>query len=55
MWADRVTSSVLARQLIDSGAASSEDLARIADGWKRWASAKDGWLSVLHGELLCTA
>lgn len=53
MWADRVTASALAQQLVTSGAARSDDLVRIADGWRRWAIADDGWFSVLHGELLC--
>lgn len=55
MWADRITSSALAQQLLTSGAASQDDLTRIAGGWRRWAKAGDGWLSVLHGELLCRA
>ena len=55
MWADRITSSALAQQLLTSGAASEDDLTRLAGGWRRWAEADDGWLSVLHGELLCRA
>ena len=53
MWADRILDSDLARQLVASGAATDADLRRIADGWRTWAAAEDGWLSVLHGELLC--
>jgi len=53
MWADRIASSALAQQLLTSGAASKDDLTRVAGGWRRWAEADDGWLSVLHGELLC--
>jgi len=53
MWADRITSSALARQLVDSALATPGDLARIAGGWRRWAEADDGWLAVLHGEVLC--
>ncbi len=55
MWADRITSSALGQQLLTSGAASEDDLTRIAGGWRRWAEAGDGWPSVLHGELLCRA
>ena len=53
MWADRITDSDLARQLLGSGAATGDDLQRIAAGWRTWAAAEDGWLSVLHGELVC--
>lgn len=53
MWADRVTGSALARQLLTDGRATTDDLARIADGWRRWAADDDAWFSVLHGEVLC--
>ncbi len=55
MWADRFTDSAVARQLVDSGDATTADLARVADGWRSWAEAEDGWFSVLHGELLARA
>ena len=55
MWADRVLHSDLARQAIGSGAATQADLDRISAGWRAWADAADGWFSVLHGEILCTA
>src|SRR5690606_10744500 len=37
MWADRILESALARQLVDSGAASQADLRRISAAWRRWA------------------
>lgn len=52
MWADRVVDSALARQLVDEGAATTADLQRIGAAWRAWAEADDGWLSVLHGEIL---
>ena len=52
MWADRIVDSALAKQAVDSGAATQLDLQRIADGWRRWAGAPDGWFSVLSGEIL---
>jgi hypothetical protein len=55
MWADRITGSALAEQLLTSGMATEDELRALALGWRRWASAKDGWLSVLHGELMCRA
>ncbi|MBC7277996.1 methyltransferase domain-containing protein [Nocardioides sp.] len=55
MWADRFTDSAVARQLVDSGAATTAALARVADGWRSWAAAEDGWFSVLHGEILARA
>jgi SAM-dependent methyltransferase len=53
MWAERITESALARQLLDQRLASSAELARISAAWKSWAAAEDGWLSILHGEILC--
>jgi SAM-dependent methyltransferase len=55
MWAERVVRSDMARQALASGAATEEDLRRIAAGWRAWAAAEEGWLSLLHGEILCRA
>jgi hypothetical protein len=43
----------MARLAITSGAACEADLRRISAGWLTWADAPDGWLSLLHGEILC--
>jgi ubiquinone/menaquinone biosynthesis C-methylase UbiE len=53
MWAERILRSDMARQAITSGAANEADLRRISAGWLTWADAPDGWLSLLHGEILC--
>jgi hypothetical protein len=34
------------------GAANRTDLEDIAAGWREWAAHPDGWISVLHGEIL---
>ncbi len=52
MWADRITGSAIANQLVDSGMASREELEEIATSWRDWAAHPDGWISVLHGEIL---
>lgn len=54
-WAQRVVESAFAKQAVDSGAATSTDLERLAAGWRRWAAADDGWFSVLHGEIIARA
>ena len=54
-WADRVTSSALASQLVDSGAATPADLSAIATAWRVWAEHPDAWFLVPHGEILATA
>ena len=51
-WAERIVESAVARQLIDSGRATSAQLKRISDGWRRWATAEDGWFMVPHGEII---
>ncbi|GIH28235.1 hypothetical protein Aph01nite_65450 [Acrocarpospora phusangensis] len=55
LWADRMRVSAIARQALSSGAATPADLDRIAAGWHTWAASPDGWFSVLHAEILCTA
>ena len=55
MWADRITDSALAEQALRDGYATAEDLRRISAAWHEWAAAPDGWLAVLHGEILCRA
>jgi SAM-dependent methyltransferase len=52
MWAERVIESALAQQLVDSGLATTADLRRISTAWRDWAAAEDGWISIVHGEIL---
>jgi SAM-dependent methyltransferase len=54
MWADRITGSAITDQLLTSGLASRDDLEAIAAAWRQWAADPDGWISLLHGELLIT-
>jgi 2-polyprenyl-3-methyl-5-hydroxy-6-metoxy-1,4-benzoquinol methylase len=51
-WAGRATASSFAEQAVAYGLASAEDLADAASAWRRWAAADDGWLGMMHGELL---
>lgn len=55
LWADRITTTALARQLLDQGLASDDELAGVAAAWRAWAADPDGWFSVLHGEVLIRA
>ncbi|SOE00137.1 methyltransferase domain-containing protein [Blastococcus haudaquaticus] len=51
-WAGRATSSAFAEQALGYGLATADDLDEIAAAWLRWSEADDGWLGMLHGELL---
>ena len=51
-WAGRATSSAFAEQAVAYGLASPAELEEIAAAWRRWRDADDGWLGMLHGELL---
>jgi 2-polyprenyl-3-methyl-5-hydroxy-6-metoxy-1,4-benzoquinol methylase len=51
-WAGRATASSFADQALAYELATREELAEIADAWLRWGAADDGWLGMLHGELL---
>lgn len=53
MWAERILHSRIAEQLRADGIASQADLERVSRAWQRWAAAEDGWLSVVHGEIIC--
>jgi ubiquinone/menaquinone biosynthesis C-methylase UbiE len=55
LWADRITESAIATQAVEIGAATTAQLAEMADGWRRWAAEPDGWFAVLHGEILARA
>ena len=55
MWADRILQSDLAQQAVGSGLATADRLRHIAEGWREWAAADDGWFTVLHGEIICRA
>ena len=52
MWAERTTGTALAEQLVREGLAATDELARVADGWRAWAEHPDGWIVVPHGELV---
>lgn len=55
MWAERILDSAIATQALDSGYATRADLAAISDAWRTWAAAPDGWVTLLHGEILARA
>jgi ubiquinone/menaquinone biosynthesis C-methylase UbiE len=55
MWADRILQSAMGRQALAEGDATPADLQRISDAWRRWAADPDGWMSLLHGELIARA
>jgi ubiquinone/menaquinone biosynthesis C-methylase UbiE len=51
-WAGRATSSAFAEQAVAYGLATPDQLGEVSAAWLRWADAEDGWLGMLHGELL---
>ncbi|MGW0230863.1 methyltransferase domain-containing protein [Actinopolymorpha singaporensis] len=53
LWADRVLTSDLARQLVRDGLTDQAGLQELAEVWRTWADDDDGWFSVLHGEIIC--
>lgn len=53
MWADRTLHSSFADQSLAEGLATRSELEAISTGWTSWAESHDGWLAVLHGEVLC--
>ena len=52
MWAERVTGTALAEQLLRDRLATAAELEEVARSWRAWAADPDGWISVPHGELV---
>lgn len=52
MWADRITGSAIAGQLVDTGLTDRAGLESMAAAWREWAAHPDGWISILHAELV---
>jgi SAM-dependent methyltransferase len=52
MWAERITSSALAEQLVREGRATPAELEEVSQAWRAWAGDPDGWISIPHGELI---
>lgn len=53
LWAERVTSSSFATQALERGLTDIDELTRLATAWRRWGASDRGWLTILHGEVLC--
>jgi ubiquinone/menaquinone biosynthesis C-methylase UbiE len=53
MWSERIVSSGIADQAVQSGLATRDDLARMSKAWRAWSEADDGWFSIVHGEIIC--
>lgn len=51
-WAARVESSTLTERLRANGFEQQNIDAMVAD-WRTWTAAADGWMTMVHGELLC--
>lgn len=52
LWAERVTQSSFAKQAIEYGLSTADELSSIAAGWRQWAAHDDGFFVVLHAEVL---
>ncbi|NYI04826.1 class I SAM-dependent methyltransferase [Allostreptomyces psammosilenae] len=51
-WSERTLRSSVAERALAAGYATTDDLERMAAGWREWSAAEDGWFVVLHGEIL---
>lgn len=52
LWAERVRKSAFAEQALAYGLADRDALETIAAAWRSWAAEPDGFLAILHGEVL---
>jgi ubiquinone/menaquinone biosynthesis C-methylase UbiE len=52
LWADRVLYSEFARQGLEYGLTTSEELSEISDAFRAWSDSDDGIFVVVHEEVL---
>lgn len=52
LWAERVSSSLLAQQALDYGLSHPDELDDIANAFLRWAAAPDSTFIIPHGEVI---
>lgn len=52
MWADRILHSALTEQLLREQLSVPAELAEISRAWSEWAAHPDGYICLVHGELL---
>ena len=51
-WADRCLQTSFARQAVEYGYATSNEMEQIAAGWRTWADHPDGYFHFIHSEAL---
>jgi hypothetical protein len=52
LWADRVLCSEFARQCLEYGLTTSEELSEISDAFREWSHSDNGIFVVVHEEVL---
>jgi ubiquinone/menaquinone biosynthesis C-methylase UbiE len=52
-WAERVTQSAFAHQALERQLTTRAELEDLADAFRQWATAPDGFWTILHCEMLC--
>ena len=53
LWTDRLLTSSLAKNAMDGGFATQQDIDRFVEGWQEWGDDENGWYTFTHGEILC--
>lgn len=53
LWAERTLSPQYRARAVAGGHATEGELHALAEAWREWGAAGDGWFAVLHGEILC--
>ena len=53
--ADRCLTGRTREKAVEEGIASEEQLEEMAEGWRKWIEAEDGWFGCLQGELIISS
>ncbi|PWD52243.1 SAM-dependent methyltransferase [Serinibacter arcticus] len=52
VWSERVRHSQFAEHALELGVADTAALDAVAEAWREWGAAEDGWFAMVHGEVV---
>jgi ubiquinone/menaquinone biosynthesis C-methylase UbiE len=52
MWAERTAGTDFGRRALELGLTDPSGLEAMAQAWRNWAADEDGWITIVHGEIL---
>lgn len=53
VWADRIEKTQMGKQIVKDGFATQREVFEMSCALRAWALKKDGWVTIVHGEIVC--